>query len=103
MRLVARHAQVWNPAGAALDSTELAELTERLERCCEEIGRDPASVRRSAQLRWDGSDPQALVENVCRHHENGFTEIVVMVMGPAGRGHAEVVAERVLPELRRLA
>jgi alkanesulfonate monooxygenase SsuD/methylene tetrahydromethanopterin reductase-like flavin-dependent oxidoreductase (luciferase family) len=45
--LVARHADVWNVPTYALH--RLAELNEVLDRECERIGRDPATLRRSVE------------------------------------------------------
>jgi alkanesulfonate monooxygenase SsuD/methylene tetrahydromethanopterin reductase-like flavin-dependent oxidoreductase (luciferase family) len=45
--LVARYADVWNVPTYGLDRWEL--VAPRLDAACEEIGRDPASVRRSIE------------------------------------------------------
>ena len=63
MRIAARYADEWNCWGLP---ELMAHKRDVLERHCTEIGRDPGSIRRSAQalviLREDGtgsSDPQA--------------------------------------------
>src|SRR5438445_8349528 len=64
LRLTARHADVWNPSGRVGAELESAvRCSERLDESCAEIGRDPSSIRRSAQLWWDGS-ADGLVERV---------------------------------------
>jgi alkanesulfonate monooxygenase SsuD/methylene tetrahydromethanopterin reductase-like flavin-dependent oxidoreductase (luciferase family) len=45
--LVARYADVWNIPTYALD--RIGELADALDRECERIGRDPASIRRSVE------------------------------------------------------
>ncbi|WP_410635030.1 LLM class flavin-dependent oxidoreductase [Amycolatopsis sp. cmx-4-83] len=49
LRTVARHGDVWNSLLA--DPAEYRERSARLDRRCEEAGRDPASVRRSMTFR----------------------------------------------------
>src|SRR5689334_12862856 len=44
LRVVARHADVWNLGGAEPD--EGARLSGVLDRHCEDVGRDPAAIRR---------------------------------------------------------
>jgi alkanesulfonate monooxygenase SsuD/methylene tetrahydromethanopterin reductase-like flavin-dependent oxidoreductase (luciferase family) len=46
MRITARWGDVWNTWG---DPAQLAERTETFRRACDTVGRDPGSVRRSAQ------------------------------------------------------
>jgi len=55
MRIVARHADEWNCWGLP---ELLAHKTEILERHCLEVGRDPASIRRSAQALVMMSDDE---------------------------------------------
>jgi F420-dependent oxidoreductase-like protein len=49
LRVVARHADEWNApiSGAVKD---WAEVSARLDQACREVGREPAEIRRSAQL-----------------------------------------------------
>ncbi len=107
MRMTARHADVWNAVGGGtLEST--AETSRRLDEECAAIGRDPAEIRRSVQLPA-GTDPPELTDRLARFHEAGFTELVVMLSGGSMATPtdpvrtAAQVAERVVPELRRLA
>lgn len=46
LRLVARHADMWNMWALPEQFVSRSEL---LDRCCAEIGRDPSSIRRSTQ------------------------------------------------------
>jgi F420-dependent oxidoreductase-like protein len=48
LRLIARHADEWN--GTNGDPQAWAETNGRLDAACEEVGRDPAQIRRSVQL-----------------------------------------------------
>ena len=101
--MVAEHANVWinaNPPGTAPE--ELARLSGVLDRHCEDIGRDPATIRRAVQLRMP-ADPDEAVRTVERHVELGFTEVVLMIweVGDAGVASAETAAD-LLPKLRSL-
>src|SRR5260370_3658839 len=51
LRLVARHADVWNIAGG--DPDKGTELTAMLEDACASVGRDPSQIPRSIQFRLD--------------------------------------------------
>lgn len=105
LRLTARHADVWNATGAMESAVE---GSRQLDELCAEIGRDPGEIRRSVQVPA-GSDPAELVDRLHRHYEAGFSELVVMLSGgsmptaSAPVGVAEMVAEKVLPEMRALA
>jgi F420-dependent oxidoreductase-like protein len=99
IRLVARHADVWNIGGGEPD--RVSELTGILEEACAAIGRDSSEIRRSVQLRWDGADAPKLVEQCAQYHELGITEQVIYLDGE----HPESVAAKlvdVLPDLRRV-
>jgi probable F420-dependent oxidoreductase len=109
LRLTARHADVWNATGAVGRTEESAiEASKQLDEMCAEIGRAPGEIRRSVQMPA-GGDPTELVERLHRHYEAGFTELVVMLRGgnmPTASDPArvaEMVAEKVLPEMRALA
>ncbi len=99
LRLVARHADVWNIAGGDVDRVK--ELTAMLEEACGAVGRDPAQIRRSLQFGWDGSDRSELVELSGNLLEAGVTEQVLYLRGGDPEALAAKIAEA-LPELRRL-
>jgi F420-dependent oxidoreductase-like protein len=99
LRLVARHADVWNIAGG--DPDRVGELTAMLEEACGEVGRDPAEIRHSIQYGWDGSSRQELLDLSGRYLEQGVTEQVMYLRGEEPERLAAKVAE-LLPDLRRL-
>ncbi len=96
LRLAARYADGWNSLGGQLFSTNmggtgervaLAEavattqrLSERLDAHCREVGRDPATIRRSILTYRATPDPlsslDAFDEYVGRYREIGIEEIV---------------------------
>ena len=99
MRLVARHADVWNAAGG--DPGRTGALTSMLEQACAAIGRDPSEIRRSVQFGWDGKNRNQLIELCGEYAGQGLTELVVYLRGGAPVALADKIAEA-LPELRKL-
>jgi alkanesulfonate monooxygenase SsuD/methylene tetrahydromethanopterin reductase-like flavin-dependent oxidoreductase (luciferase family) len=95
LRAAARYADGWNSMGGqayavARDPSKRAtledavantkRLSERLDEICQEIGRDPATIRRSILAYRPSTDPLASVdafdEYVGRYGEIGVSEIV---------------------------
>jgi F420-dependent oxidoreductase-like protein len=101
LRVTAKHADVWNPSGGGGDPEEAARLSAVLDEHCQEVGRDPADIRRSVQHRFDASDPEAFVDRSRQFIERGFTEIIAQVSGSEPARQATLLAEKVLPELKR--
>jgi len=99
MRLVARHADVWNIAGG--DPDRVDELTAMLDEACAAVGRNPSEIRHSIQFGWDGKVSNELLELSGRFLEQGVTEQVVYLRGEEPAKLAGKVAE-LLPDLRRL-
>ncbi len=98
LRMAAEHAAVWNAPGGSPE--QVAELSAVLDGHCTAIGRDPAEIRRSVQIRVP-ADVSALPEQVRGFLAVGVTEIILIVAGdPVAQ--AERVAA-LLPDLRGLA
>jgi alkanesulfonate monooxygenase SsuD/methylene tetrahydromethanopterin reductase-like flavin-dependent oxidoreductase (luciferase family) len=98
LRLVARHADVWNISGSEPDV--IAGLIKQLEEACGAVGRDPSEIRRSVQFDWDGKDKGELIDTSGKLLELGITEQVIYLR----RGEPVAVAEKaaaLLPELRQ--
>jgi F420-dependent oxidoreductase-like protein len=103
MKLVARHADVWNPSGAAgRDLESLKQGCARLDQLCSDIGRDPSTLRRSVQVRWDGHEPNRLVDQIQAYAGIGVGDILIYVAGPEAPQIAADAASQVLPQLRTL-
>jgi F420-dependent oxidoreductase-like protein len=100
LRLVARHADVWNAAGGG-DAEKMKELIAKLEEACAAVGRDVSEIRRSLQFGWDGKDRGTLLDESARYLELGFTEQVIYLRG-ADPGYLASKVADVLPDLRRL-
>jgi F420-dependent oxidoreductase-like protein len=97
LRVVAEHADVWNVGGG--DPDEAARLSGVLDRHCADVGRDPAEIRRSVQLRFAG-DTDATAREIEGYAAAGFTEPIVIVSGPEPVAAAERIASEVLPRVR---
>jgi F420-dependent oxidoreductase-like protein len=98
MALVARYADVWNCSGASTPQ-EAADKGRMLDAACEQAGRDPASIRRSMQLAWDGANRGQLLDLVGQYYERAFTEQVIYLPGPDQARVASAAADA-LPEMR---
>jgi F420-dependent oxidoreductase-like protein len=95
LRITARYADVWNAAGGS--PSEVAEASAVLDQRCDEIGRDPAQIRRSVQMRVAEANDE-LLERAESYRAVGVTEIVLILSGQNTAGLAEEVAG-LLPRL----
>jgi F420-dependent oxidoreductase-like protein len=99
MRLIARHADIWNGIGTP---EELAQMNQRLDEACAAEGRDPATLIRSVSPSINMlASPDAFLESAEAYHAAGVPQIYF----PWPRVEAEVpvlriVARDILPKLR---
>ena len=100
LALAARHADVWNPADGQFDAATAAG--RRLLEACRAIGRDPAEIRWSTHLHFEGTDPVGLLQEVRRWHQAGFSEQVIYLSGSDPVAAAELAAAEILPRARQL-
>ena len=99
LRVVAEHADVWNLPGLPGQGVEEAtRLSGVLDRHCADVGRNPAEIRRSVQLGFDGG-VAGLLDRTGPYVAAGFTELIVYVGAADATAHAELVADA-LPSLR---
>ena len=98
LRIVAEHADVWNMAGGSIEMAN--HKVDVLRRHCEDVGRDPAEIRLSVQIRFSESDPDSTLRDAESFLQAGFTELIVIVGEPNSRAKAERVALEILPRLR---
>jgi probable F420-dependent oxidoreductase len=103
LKLTARHADVWNASGGAVDKA--AAVSQQLDEACAAIGRDPSEIRRSVQVPA-GEDPGEILARVRAFAEAGFTDVIIILSGggmatnPDPVNTVAMLAEKVLPELR---
>ena len=98
LRVIAQHADVWNAPGGEPD--EVARLAGMLDAHCADVGRDPAEIRRSVQIRYAGDD-DALLRSASEFVERNVRDLIVIVSPGQARAHAEAAAA-LLPRLRAL-
>jgi alkanesulfonate monooxygenase SsuD/methylene tetrahydromethanopterin reductase-like flavin-dependent oxidoreductase (luciferase family) len=96
LRITAKYADVWNAAGGA--PAEVAEASAVLDQRCDEIGRDPAEILRSVQLRVTEANDD-LLRSAESYRAVGVTEIVLIMQSPNPANLAEEVGA-LLPRLR---
>ena len=98
LRIVARFADVWNAAGGTPE--RVAELCGVIDQHCADVGRDPAEIRRSVQVRL-GSDEDETLRQVEAYAKIGVQDVILIVLPPDPVRHAERAAA-LLPRLREL-
>src|SRR4051812_19438704 len=89
LRVIARHADVWNAPGGEPD--EVARLAGVLDAHCADVGRDPAEIRRSVQVRYAGDD-DALLRSAEAFAERNVRDLLIVLSPGEARAHAERVA-----------
>jgi len=99
LRLVARHADVWNISGG--DGEQVRDLVARFEEACVAVGRDSSEIRRSIQFGSETIDREQLIDLCGTYLDLGVTEQVIYLRGPEPDRLAERIAE-ILPDLRKL-
>jgi alkanesulfonate monooxygenase SsuD/methylene tetrahydromethanopterin reductase-like flavin-dependent oxidoreductase (luciferase family) len=93
LRIVAQHADLWNFPGSDID--DAVGRGAVLDRCCAEIGRDPAEITRSLPLPVSYDDPGRTRDAIARAVDAGFRHIVLSLPAP----YPEHVARWVASEL----
>ena len=91
LRVVAEHADVWNIPGG--DIEDAARRSAMLDRCCAEIGRDPASITRSIYLPVCYEQPGTTRDAIREALDAGFRHIVLGLPAPYPAGVARWVAD----------
>ena len=95
LRVAAEHADLWNIPGGG-DIEDVAGRSALLDRCCAEIGRDPASITRSIFLPVDYDKPAATREKIDEAAGAGFGHIVLGLADPYPDGVARWVADELI-------
>ncbi len=96
LRFVAELADAWNYTGPVADARHKLEV---LDSHCADFGRDPASIRRTVQMRYAGDPADTL--RICEEMRGlGFEDVIFTVKVDDGRRLADEVAEKLLPRLR---
>jgi alkanesulfonate monooxygenase SsuD/methylene tetrahydromethanopterin reductase-like flavin-dependent oxidoreductase (luciferase family) len=98
MRVVAKHADLWNIPGGDLD--DAVERSALLDRYCADIGRDPAAIVRSMHLPVSYDRPDVTRDAIGRALDAGFGHLVLGLPDPYPAGVAGwVVDELITPSV----
>ena len=98
LRVVARHADLWNIPGADLD--DCVRRSARLDQLCAEIGRDPAAITRSIHLRVSYEHPDTTREAIRRAIDAGFRHVVLGLPAPYPENAARWIADELIAPSR---
>lgn len=94
LRVVADHTDTWNiPGGDIADAVSRSAL---LDSYCAEIGRDPASIRRSMALPVSYDRPEETRAAIAEAVGAGFGHIVLILPSPYPPGVARWVADELI-------
>lgn len=94
LRVVAEHADVWNIPGG--DITDAVERSARLDRHCDDLGRDPASIVRSMHVPVHYERPEDTREAIDQAVEAGFSHLILGLPDPYPDGVAQWVVEELI-------
>jgi alkanesulfonate monooxygenase SsuD/methylene tetrahydromethanopterin reductase-like flavin-dependent oxidoreductase (luciferase family) len=100
LRVVARHADVWNFPGPPWSTAEeFARKGAILDGHCVAIGRDPAAIGRQVYSMVDSREPAAAVGAVRPYVAAGATEVVLADRAPREPGGLRRLAREVIGPL----
>jgi F420-dependent oxidoreductase-like protein len=98
LRVVARHANVWNHAGGPVDV--FRHKVEVLRQHCAEVGRDPAEIELSIQQMVEYDDLPGTASRVQEYVDAGATHLILNLRYPYPEGIVQRLAEEVVPGIR---
>jgi F420-dependent oxidoreductase-like protein len=98
LRVVAKHADVWNYSGDSVD--EFRHKVDVLRGHCAAIGRDPDEIALSYQHRVRVDDLAASVDVLRGYVEAGATHLVINLPPPHTEGMATRVAEEIIAKVQ---
>jgi len=94
LRIVAEHADVWNFAGGTAE--EFARKVGILHEHCAAVGRDPAEITLSMQLRLDYDDLPGATRTLQAFVDAGATHLVLYLPPPFPDGIVRRLADEVV-------
>jgi len=98
LRLVARHANIWN--FVAGDPETFQHKNAVLDDHCSAIGRDPSTIERSVQLTIDPDDLKATRAQLQRFISTGATHVVLYLPPPYSAGIIHRLVKEVIGPLQ---
>ncbi|CAA9544142.1 MAG: Coenzyme F420-dependent oxidoreductase [uncultured Thermomicrobiales bacterium] len=97
LRVVAKHADIWNYTGGSVD--EFSHKIGVLHDHCAAVDRDPAEIVLSYQYRLRAEDLASSVSDVQRFVDAGATHLVFVLPAPYPDGIVSRVAEEVIAKV----
>jgi F420-dependent oxidoreductase-like protein len=81
LRVVAKWAQMWDGGFGTVE--QWREKNEALIDHCEDLGRDPSEIERTAHIAWEaGADPSRLADLAAEMVEAGIDQVIFSMRGP---------------------
>ncbi len=94
LRIVAEHADVWNFSGGPVE--EFTRKLGILRQHCAAVGRDPAEITLSVQLRLDYDDLPGATRTLQQFVDAGATHLVLYLPPPFPQGIVQRLADEVV-------
>ena len=98
LRVVAKHADIWNFSGASVD--DFNHKVGVLREHCAAVGRDPSEIILSYQHRLSYDDLPGSVDALKRFADAGATHFVIILPMPYPDGVATRIADEVIAKVR---
>ncbi|MFL5660672.1 MAG: LLM class F420-dependent oxidoreductase [Ktedonobacteraceae bacterium] len=93
LRVVAKHANIWNFVGGSVDT--FRHKIEVLEGHCAAVGRDPSTIERSIQERVNYANLAETIANIKPYIEASATHIILNLTAP----YPENIVHRLVEEI----
>jgi F420-dependent oxidoreductase-like protein len=98
LRVVAKHANIWNFVGGSVDT--FRHKIEVLEGHCAAVGRDPSTIERSIQERVNYANLAETIANIKPYIEASATHIVLNLTAPYPKNIVHRLAEEIVAPLQ---
>jgi len=98
LRVVAKHADIWNYTGGSVE--EFTHKVGVLREHCAAVGRDPEEITLSCQYRLPAGDLSKAASEVQAFIDAGATHIVLVIPPPFPDGIVTRVADEVIAKIR---
>jgi alkanesulfonate monooxygenase SsuD/methylene tetrahydromethanopterin reductase-like flavin-dependent oxidoreductase (luciferase family) len=99
LRVVARHADIWNFVGGSIETFQHKDRI--LREHCAAVGRDPEAIERSVQIPVNYDDLGATIRTTQDFVNAGVTHLILNLRPPFPAGIVTRLAEEVIPQIKR--
>ena len=98
LRVVAKHANIWNFVGGSVDT--FRHKIEVLEGHCADVGRDPSTIEHSIQERVNYANLAETIANIKPYIEASATHIILNLTAPYPENIVHKLAEEIVAPLQ---